>query len=147
LFSQRKWRGFHLPTWVPGLLETRVGAPARAPLRLFRLLCAAARDGDGALRGRWLPCFASKLVFQTCSEPNDWDTPMEKVNIKSAHHEVGVIARAAKKIPERSKCHTVHRSCVPSQRVKQMPFLNIPNLANSFSKFSADTHDCKSRRP
>jgi hypothetical protein len=54
-----------------------VGAPPRLLLRLLKLLSATARDGDGALRGRWLPCFASKFVFQTCST-NDDDARMNE---------------------------------------------------------------------
>jgi hypothetical protein len=48
---------------------------------------------------------------------------------RGADHEVGVIARAAKEIAERRKCHTVDRARVPTQCIKQMPFLNIPHLS------------------
>jgi hypothetical protein len=51
------------------------------------------------------------------------------MSLRGGDHQVGVVAWAAKEIAERRKSHAVDRARVPTQCVKQVPFLDIPYLS------------------
>lgn len=127
IFTQR--HSVHLLAWMPGLLDTRVGTLAVPFLWLFKLPSFSVRDGDGALRRRWLPCFVSKFVFQTCRTEPFYYASVKQFESKYNYHEIGVVAWTAKEIAERSERYTVDRTNVSSQCVKQMSLLNIPHLS------------------